>query len=179
MAVRPLLKPLLSRPADIFFTLYCLVHIPITLLIGTQNILPAEHFPLFLREALAGFAKNSGDPWLSAIVAGKALPPWWIACVVCEIFVQLPFFLYFPIAAIMRTPNIRIPSIIYGTHAATTLIPILFEVAQLYPSKISTEQLANLLGSYVPFLLIPLSLVLRMTVFWSEPVVSGKAKKMQ
>ncbi|KAI8849162.1 hypothetical protein BC829DRAFT_432699 [Chytridium lagenaria] len=115
------LKSLFSRPADLFFTVYCIIHIPITLFIATQNIFlvkhlfveirlnpAAEYFPLALRDALAGFAKNSGDPWLSTIVAKKPLPAWWLAFIWCELLIQLPFFLYFPIAAISRTPSIRI-----------------------------------------------------------------------
>ncbi|KAJ3110032.1 hypothetical protein HDU96_006974 [Phlyctochytrium bullatum] len=171
------LPPLLSRPADLLFSLYCIAHIPITLLIGTQNVLPAEYFPIPLREAVVGFAKNSGDPWLTAIVEQKPLPAWWLACIWCELLIQLPFFFFFPIAAILRTPAIRIPAILYGTHAATTLIPILAEAAQLYPGKITAEQFGNLLGSYVPFLIIPTLLVVRMTLFWTPPVESAKKKK--
>ncbi|KAJ3108628.1 hypothetical protein HDU97_000484 [Phlyctochytrium planicorne] len=64
----------------------------------------------------------------------------------------------------------------YGVHAATTLIPILGEVSKL-KGKITDEQLGNLLGSYVPFLIIPLLFVVRFAVFWKEPVEEKKIKK--
>lgn len=56
--------------------------------------------------------------------------PWFLSFLVCELFFQLPFF-FAAVRALWtgREHSIRIPGIIYGVHVATTVIPLLAEIA--------------------------------------------------
>ena len=54
---------------------------------------------------------------------------------------------------IYKKNMIRIPGIIYGTHVATTLIPILGEF--LMDRRLHASERNVLLGFYLPYLIIP------------------------
>ena len=53
----------------------------------------------------------------------STMPPWFKGIVYVEVFLQVPFFLAAIVAWLRRSNWIRIPTIIYGAHTATTLVP--------------------------------------------------------
>ena len=58
---------------------------------------------------------------------------------------------------------IRIPAIIYGSHVATTLIPILYHfIAADAMSQLTVTERLYLCAVYAPYLIIPLMLVYHM-----------------
>lgn len=87
-----------------------------------------------------------------------------------ELLFQLPFFIVATYAFIKKCAWIRLPSIIYGTHTCTTLIPILAEIV-LGHSEMSVEKAISgknvviLLAAYLPYFLIPAMLTIRMLVY--------------
>ncbi|XP_010076246.1 PREDICTED: transmembrane protein 97 [Pterocles gutturalis] len=96
-------------------------------------------------------------------------PEWFQAFVWCEAILQLPFF---PIAGYAFLKGgckwIRTPAIIYSTHVATTLLPILahilfhdFSASEHLGPRSQRERLA-LFSVYVPYLLIPLLILYTM-----------------
>uniref|UniRef100_A0A8D0FJD5 Transmembrane protein 97 n=1 Tax=Strix occidentalis caurina TaxID=311401 RepID=A0A8D0FJD5_STROC len=96
-------------------------------------------------------------------------PAWFKAFMYCEAVLQLPFF---PVAVYAFLKGgcrwIRTPAIIYSTHAATTLFAILAHI--LFHDFSQSEQLGprtqrerlTLLSVYVPYLLIPLLILVTM-----------------
>ncbi|XP_075760969.1 sigma intracellular receptor 2 [Pelodiscus sinensis] len=146
------------------FALYFLTHIPITLMIDLQALVPgAGIYPQSLTELLKWYAVTFKDPMM------LEPPAWFKSCIYCEAFLQMPFF---PIAAYAFFKGgckwIRTPAIIYSTHVATTLVPILahilfhdFAASKHLGPKTQQERL-TLLSIYVPYLLIPILILLTM-----------------
>ncbi|XP_010223460.1 PREDICTED: transmembrane protein 97 [Tinamus guttatus] len=96
-------------------------------------------------------------------------PEWFKSFIFCEAFLQLPFF---PIAAYAFLKGgckwIRTPAIIYSSHVATTLLPILahilfhdFSKSEHSGPQTQRERLI-LLSIYAPYLLIPLLILFTM-----------------
>ncbi|NXN31688.1 SGMR2 protein, partial [Nycticryphes semicollaris] len=145
------------------FALYFLSHIPITLLIDLQALLPAGLHPPALRDLLQWYVASFRDPLM------LQPPAWFKAFIYCEAFLQVPFF---PIAAYAFFKGcckwIKTPAIIYSTHVATTLFAILahilfhdFSESQNLGPQTQRERLV-LLSVYAPYLLIPLLLLFTM-----------------
>ncbi|CAM4669015.1 sigma intracellular receptor 2 [Caretta caretta] len=146
------------------FALYFLTHIPITLLIDLQALVPgAGIHPQSLTELLKWYAVTFKDPMM------LEPPAWFKSFVYCEAFLQMPFF---PIAAYAFLKGgckwIRTPAIIYSSHVATTVFPILahilfhdFSTSKHQGPETQQERLA-LLAIYVPYLLIPVLILFTM-----------------
>lgn len=138
------------------FLFYFVTHIPITILFDMQPLLHGTYlnYPKALLQMNADFIRDFEDPFL-----GK--PPLYFVCFTyCEIFLQLPFF-FIAIWALLRGSNwIRIPMIIYGTHVATTCIPLLATFWMDNPGRptkyINRVILSVIYGFYflVPFLMV-------------------------
>ncbi|ELU10549.1 hypothetical protein CAPTEDRAFT_77981, partial [Capitella teleta] len=101
-------------------------------------------------------------------------PVWFQSLCVCELLLQLPFF--FPAAWAFLTENnlwIRVPSIVYAAHVATTLVPILSYVylndfsKGKYPGPSTQSERLALMAIYSPYLIIPILMLLRF-VFGGE-----------
>ncbi|KNC51450.1 transmembrane protein 97 [Thecamonas trahens ATCC 50062] len=162
---------------DAVFLVYFAVHIPTTALIDAQCLpVVAELVPGFAKELLAYHVETFHDP----LVADP--PRWFVSLVVCEALLQLPFFFVAVYAFVAKRNWIRIPAIIYGAHVATTLVPILAEIAYAEPKAdspggvLTPELRATLIAIYIPYLLVPITLVVRMACAehpFGEP---GKAK---
>ncbi|XP_007935547.1 sigma intracellular receptor 2 [Orycteropus afer afer] len=143
---------------------YFLSHIPITLFIDLQVVLPRELYPVELRNVLQWYAKKFKDPLL------QDPPTWFKPFVLCELAFQLPFFPFATYAFFKGGCKwIRTPAIIYSVHTMTTLIPILsvllfedFSKASGFKGqgpKTFHERL-TLVSFYAPYFLIPLMLLL-------------------
>ncbi|KAJ7309051.1 hypothetical protein JRQ81_008342 [Phrynocephalus forsythii] len=145
-----------TRALEWVFALYFLTHIPITVFIDLQALLP-DFYPTALRQLLTWYTAAFKDPLM------VDPPPWFQSFIYCECFLQLPFF---PVAAYAfwkgKRRWIRTPAIVYAAHVATTLLPILahflfqdFSHAKPAGPETLPERL-TLLAFYFPYLLIPL-----------------------
>ncbi|CAM9725123.1 unnamed protein product [Bubo scandiacus] len=145
------------------FGLYFLSHIPVTLLVDLPLLLPDGLRPRGLTELLEWYTATFRDPLM------LQPPAWFKAFMYCEAVLQLPFF---PVAVYAFLKGgcrwIRTPAIIYSTHAATTLFAILahilfhdFSQSEQLGPRTQRERLA-LLSVYVPYLLIPLLILVTM-----------------
>uniref|UniRef100_A0A8C6D4C5 Transmembrane protein 97 n=1 Tax=Moschus moschiferus TaxID=68415 RepID=A0A8C6D4C5_MOSMO len=145
---------------------YFLSHIPITLLMDLQGVLPRDLYPVELRNLQQWYIEEFKDPLL------QNPPVWFKSFLFCELVFQLPFF---PIAAYAFFKGgckwIRTPAIIYSVHTMTTLIPILSTLLLDDFSKASRfrgqgpqtfQERLFLLSVYIPYFLIPLVLLLFM-----------------
>lgn len=89
--------------------------------------------------------------------AMREQPFWLKSLLAAELVFQLPFFFVAVYGLLYNKRWLRIPAIIYGSHTATTLLPILAEIS--FSIRISYEKKIALFGCYLPYLFIPLSIV--------------------
>ncbi|GCB67136.1 hypothetical protein scyTo_0005081 [Scyliorhinus torazame] len=165
-----------SRLLEWVFCLYFLSHIPITLGIDLQAVLPRDWYPGALQGLLKWYAARFKDPMI------MDPPTWFKALILCEAVLQLPFF---PIAAYAFYKGscswIRTPAIIYSTHVATTVISILAHILfndfteSTYPGPKSMSERLSLLAIYAPYLLIPVMILI--TMFFSKRYNPDEGKK--
>ncbi|GLC33960.1 hypothetical protein PLESTB_000822800 [Pleodorina starrii] len=159
----------LTSVLDGLFLAYFIIHVPTTILVDSQSVVPAQYFPGWAKDLLQWHIKTNGDHLVSTN------PLWFVSMVFCECFVQLPFFFVAAYAFIKRRNWIRIPCIIYGAHVATTMVPILTEI--LF-SPAAGPKRVTLALIYLPYLIVPLLLVVRMAVVAQPfgPASSGRKK---
>ena len=130
--------------ACVFF----LTHIPATVLMDSQAIFPPSVVPGFAKSLLKFHVDTNHDPLMAQ------QPVWFKAFILFELVFQLPFFFVGFYAFYKQCNWIRIPGIAYGTHTATTLIPILAEI--LYSNAIPDGGARlKLFLIYLPYLVIP------------------------
>ncbi|XP_077474895.1 sigma intracellular receptor 2 [Stigmatopora argus] len=173
------------RFLEIIYFFYFISHIPITLFIDLQLVLPTCLYPQTLRNLLKWYSNEFNDPLL------LHPPEWFKSLIVCEALLQMPFF---PIAAYAFLKGscrwIRTPVIIYSTHVATTLIPILSHIffynhtTESSWLPVTPQERWTLVFIYAPYLLVPVMLLLTMmlsTTYNSstnfESAFSNKVKK--
>ncbi|XP_027003343.1 sigma intracellular receptor 2 [Tachysurus fulvidraco] len=168
---------MLLRALELVFFFYFASHIPITLFIDLQALLPEHVFPQAFKDVLRWYASEFRDPMV------LDPPVWFKSFIFCEALVQLPFF---PVAAYAFFKGscrwIRTPAILYSVHVATSLIPILshvllynFPLAPLPGPQTSKERWA-LVCVYAPYLIIPLMLLLTMLFSSTYNSVSPSTK---
>lgn len=151
------------RVLELIFFFYFASHIPITLFIDLQALLPEHVFPQQLRDLLKWYAQEFKDPMM------MAPPEWFKSFVYCEAFLQMPFF---PIAAYAFLKGgckwIRTPAIVYSIHVATTLLPILAHILfhqfpkEPHPGPQTPQERWLLVSIYAPYLLVPLLIAFTM-----------------
>ena len=123
-------------------------HIPATILMDSQAILPPAVVPGFAKSLLRFHVRTNHDPLM------EWQPVWFKSFILFELLFQLPFFFVGFRAFYERRNWIRIPGIAYGAHTATTLVPILAEILthDEFPSEAARWQLFLI---YLPYLVIP------------------------
>ncbi|XP_061912673.1 glucocorticoid modulatory element-binding protein 1 isoform X4 [Entelurus aequoreus] len=151
------------RLLEILFFLYFASHIPITLFIDLQTVLPDYIYPQTLKDVVHVYAEKLNDPMV------LDPPEWFRSFIVCEALFQTPFF---PVAAYAFFKGgcqwIRTAAIVYSSHVATTLVPILSHI--LFhefpvdgPRGPQTPRERWMLASiYFPYLLVPVLLLCTM-----------------
>ena len=120
------------------FLVYFITHIPITLFVDAQAFL-GQYYPPSLQQLIVFYVDTFKDTLM-------AYPPaWFQSFILAELLFQLPFFFVASYALYYRKNWIRIPSIIYGTHVATTVWAILMETLMNTTNSQSekTQLLAN------------------------------------
>ena len=98
-------------------------------------------------------------------------PPWFVGIVWAELLLQVPFFIA-ALVAVVSSERMRLPTIIYGAHTATTLVPIL---AHFWgDASLTLQQRATLIAIYCPYLIMPLAMLWRASTRAAR--VGGRAK---
>ncbi|KAI9597710.1 transmembrane protein 6/97 [Syncephalis fuscata] len=133
---------------------YFLTHIPASIFIDAQALLPAIWVPLFLKDLRAWYAYMLEDPFMRPDRPTDQLV-WFRAMIACELCLQLPIMLlavqaFWPwsFAVSKQTATnyvdnirrLRVPLLIFGVHTATTLVPVL---AELYAWPTTTSGLSG------------------------------------
>ena len=131
------------------------------------NSLYPELYPAFLKEFVRDQYLNKYGDYL------MILPPVWLKALLYFEILQIPFYFAAIYALIYRKNWIRTPAIIYGSHVTTAVALLLAEF--LFSDKITDSQRLILCSFYLPYLIIPLSLMLYMA-FVSKPFMKEEKK---
>ena len=102
-----------------------------------------------------------------------ARPPWFRALVWLEVALQLPFFLYALAAFWRRDHRVRALAAAYGVSTATTLVPILAELAATAPQA----HRATLLAFYAPYAVVPAAIGAWMLAAKGDPFGNDRRTK--
>ncbi|XP_005111867.1 sigma intracellular receptor 2 [Aplysia californica] len=153
----------MPRLLDILFFFYFFTHIPITIFIDLQALLPQKYFPQKTVELKDWYCLHFRDPMM------VDPPTWFQAFVGCEFLVQLPFFFvaaYGFFKGAEKCPWLRWPCVVYGSHVATTLIPIISHIllhdfsTGKHPGPRNMEERFTLISIYCPYFFFPLFIML-------------------
>jgi len=141
--------------ARYLYIVFFAVHIPTSLLVDAQAVLPASWFPRAAQTMLQNFIQDYKDPLMS--------PPrqtWFLSLIWTELLFQVPCFFILLYGFIFRKEWIRVPAAIYGGFVCATMVPILTE---LYSHQGGPDYKRNaLLAMYAPYLLVPGILAIHM-----------------
>ncbi|KAJ3074907.1 Transmembrane protein 97 [Podochytrium sp. JEL0797] len=155
----PRRRPLTSRPGDLAMILFFALHIPITLLMGTQLALPdwtRANFPSSIVQAADDYARDTKD----FLVIQK--PIWFVSTVWCELFVQLPFFVFLIYSLCVDSRRLRTAGIVYATHTCTCLVPILAELVGREGTGQTREQWVQSVVVYSVWFFVPVVILVAM-----------------
>lgn len=129
-------------------------HIVFSFIIDGQAVFPKSLYPKALQDLLTWYATTLKDPLMSN--ASNIL--WFRSFVGCEMLFQVPFF--FAACLQLSSPSsfypewFRYACIAYGSHTATTMVPILATIST--NTEATWMERALLLSVYAPYLIFPL-----------------------
>jgi len=174
MAVR---TPLSSRPIDLFYFIFFVIHIPATLLIDCQAIWPKGLVPKSLQLLPPWYVGMSGDPLIGGamgIFNNESELAWFKSFLYLEALFQLPVFVIGAYGLWRNSRGIYGLLVLYGASTGTTTLACIAAVLGTPATSAATiaqnivsvtpEQRAMLLSSYVPFCVIPLFLAVDMAL---------------
>lgn len=136
----------------------------------TKTVIPSKHYPKPLRDLVQWHISHHGDFLV------RDNPLWFASLIWCELLIQLPFFFVAAYAFVRGKNWIRAPAIMYGAHAATTLVPILAELAFSDEGR-GNPRRAELLAIYGCYLAVPLAISVSMAAA-RIPFPSERKKKV-
>lgn len=137
------------------FLIYFITHIPITLSLDLQ-VLFGEYYPETFQKLAEWYIATYNDQ----LIQNK--PVWLKSFIWAEFLFQTPFFFVATYGLLFKRNWIRIPSIIYGAHVATTVWAIIAEF--IASETITQQEKVVLFGFYAPYFIIPALLMWYMAV---------------
>ncbi|KZV63581.1 hypothetical protein PENSPDRAFT_657202 [Peniophora sp. CONT] len=167
-------RPLSSRWLDAVYVGYFLIHIPVTLLLDLQSIYPAAITPAWFRAIPVWYVGFSNDPLIAgAMGLVKSTPTefaWLKSFMWLEVVFQLPLFFWGAYGLWKDSFSVYVPILIYGASTATTTLACVALVLgtsstsaatiEAGIASVTSAQRAKLLADYLPFLFLPLLMVL-------------------
>ncbi|KAG1842152.1 transmembrane protein 6/97 [Suillus subalutaceus] len=181
-------SPITSRPLDLVYFAFFLVHIPATLLIDLQALYPPSLTPYFIRALPQLYVQMSNDPLIGNVLGmlGDSQPFVWfktfLAVEAYDLF-QLPVFVLGARGLWRDSRSIYVLLLIYAASTTTTTLPCLSVLmttpttsAQTITDKVvsvTTSQRFLLLSSYIPFFIIPFIMTIDMASRLSKLVMTA------
>lgn len=148
---------LLCRKADLFYVVYLVLHIPITVVMDSTMVIPPQHQFAVQRTLLALHISQNKDFLL------LTMPLWLQVFAWFEMVVQLPIFV---VGAVMLARNRRqiYPVLmVYGFNAfLTTLVCVVYALVEGPSHGLLGAEVGRLVAVYMPYLAIPLVLMVDM-----------------
>ncbi|KAI7870773.1 transmembrane protein 6/97 [Spinellus fusiger] len=152
----------LSRPLDLIYLVYFVIHIPITLGIDGQALYPPLFVPKGAKSVLKFYIDTYKDPLM-----GSPIPLYWfLSFITAELTLQLPFFFY-AIYGLYK---------VYSAHVATTVLATLSEVLLNPLHPISSSERLILCVFYLPYFVLPLVMLVDSYRRVSQALVTVRAK---
>ncbi|KAJ7587995.1 transmembrane protein 6/97, partial [Mycena floridula] len=148
--------PLTARPLHLVYFIFFATHIPASLLIDLQALFGAP-FPYLIE----WYISMSGDPLISGMLRGNSDLVWFQTFLWLEMLFQVPVFFLGMWGLLKENQSIYMLLVVYGASTATTTLPCIFYIVSK-ADKVTSFQLLTLLGSYIPFFLIPLMICVDM-----------------
>jgi len=156
------------RLLELIFFLYFLTHIPVTVLFDSQILadeigIPKDLYPEEVVNLTKQYVAKFKDPYM------MDPPGWYKTFCYMELTLQLPFFFIATFAFMLGSKRwIRTPAIIYSSHVATTVAPMLYsfyfddftKVNRVGP--VTEEERLTLMAFYAPYFVIPVLILLTM-----------------
>ncbi|KAL5512954.1 hypothetical protein ACEPAH_3352 [Sanghuangporus vaninii] len=193
--------PLTSRPLDLIYFLFFLIHIPVTLLLDIQALYPHQYVPEQLRSLINWYLQWSADPVMAGVFGLNGPPALWVwfkSFLILEAIFQLPVFLVC-IQALWKDSRTSYPLLlIYSASSATTTIACIATVLRTPISStpvpatlltpfsdlpksalgttgltITPEQRTAVLSGYIPFLLVQVLMCVDIAVRVAGLVAAG------
>ncbi|CAM9539838.1 unnamed protein product [Ectocarpus fasciculatus] len=147
---------MISEYARWGFTAFFSSHFLISLLLDAQALSVGDKlFPQVLKGIMEFHVETNNDYFMA-----KPTAPWFAALVWLELLFQVPFFAFATAGFVRRWNSVRIPCIMYGTSAFTSVVPIIGDI--LASEKVTDPQRYKLICIYLPWLILPLVLALMM-----------------
>eukprot|EP01119_Soliformovum_irregulare_P004106 TRINITY_DN15113_c0_g1_i1.p1 TRINITY_DN15113_c0_g1~~TRINITY_DN15113_c0_g1_i1.p1 ORF type:complete len:167 (-),score=8.41 TRINITY_DN15113_c0_g1_i1:49-549(-) len=133
---------------------YCILHVFISLFCDAQAIAPASWYPHQVRSVVHDwYVPLFKDPFMSTPT------PWFQSLIWAEMTVQSAYIIAGIYAFSTHKNWIRMPSILYGVHVATTMLPIFGEIFFGKNRLLTWGDKAQIAALYSPYFFIPLYLV--------------------
>ncbi|KAL7414706.1 transmembrane protein 6/97 [Mrakia frigida] len=157
--------PLTSRPLDLFYFAFFVIHIPATLCVDLQAFYPADVTPQILKDLMSFYISLTNDPTMQGVLGLTDAKPsvflWFKSLLYLEALFQLPTFFIGAYGLYHNSRRVWPLLVIYGASTATTLLPVLAMVLAAPgegggKESLTVEQRGMLLASYLPFLFLPL-----------------------
>ncbi|KAI8985112.1 transmembrane protein 6/97 [Pilobolus umbonatus] len=165
---------ILSRPLDLIFVIYFITHIPPTLLLDFQALYPSDWVPQSIKDLLSLYIQTYRDP----LVGSPVTLYWFKSFIICEALFQFPFFIIASIYLIKDNRDCYDTDIspVYGSHVATTVIASLAEVMFNDKYGLTVNEQYVLCGFYIPYLIIPILMVIDSSYRINRLIVNNKIK---
>ncbi|KAF8745474.1 hypothetical protein AX14_008900 [Amanita brunnescens Koide BX004] len=180
--------PLTSRPVDLLYFCFFLIHVPATLLLDIQHLYPTDLVPSFVRTLLRLYIQMSNDPLVGGIAGYfTGTNPdqfvWFKSFIVLEAIFQLPVFFLGMRGLYNDSRAIYVLILLYGASTATTTLPcvaVIFQTPETTAltiakniASVTSAQRLLLLSSYIPFMIIPLIMAVDMAYRVLDLVKAG------
>ncbi|KAG2354951.1 transmembrane protein 6/97 [Suillus spraguei] len=178
--------PITSRPLDLIYFAFFLVHIPATLLIDLQALYPPSLTPYFIRALPQLYVQMSNDPLIGSVLGMLGDSKhfvWFKTFLAIEALFQLPVFVLGARGLWRDARSIYVLLLVYGASTTTTTLPCLSVLlttpttsAQTITDQVisvTSSQRLLLLSSYIPFFVIPLVMTVDMASRLSKLVTTG------
>ncbi|GAB5588136.1 Transmembrane protein 97 [Umbelopsis nana] len=169
--------PLTSRPLDLTYFIYVATHIPITIGLDCQTLYPPNWIPKPLVALNNYYITEFKDP----LISNASNLVWFKSFIYCEAILQLPFFFWALRGLYYNKPITRVGLLAYGAHVATTVVPVMAEVAfgATANATLTAAERYTLLGLYLPYFLIPATMVVDSWLKLSTKLRSGGSKEKE
>ncbi|KAF8630459.1 hypothetical protein AX15_002908 [Amanita polypyramis BW_CC] len=183
----PVHARLTSRPLDLIYFCFFLIHIPATLLLDIQHLYPVWLVPPFIQALPRYYLQMSNDPLVGGVSGFLGINTehliWFKCFIALEVLFQLPVFFLGARGLYTNSRSIYVLLLAYGASTATTTLPCVAAILQTPETTAATiaqkivsvtfEQRLLLLSGYIPFLLIPLMMAVDMAFRLNKVVGAG------
>ncbi|KAH9825284.1 transmembrane protein 6/97 [Melampsora americana] len=142
---------------------FLVMHAVATVVIDIQPVLPPTIIPSAFKKLLNFYIIISNDPLMIGASSGSPNYLWFRWLLAHEFIFFLPTYLFGILGLWKGDPTVYPLLLAYGAAASTTTATCLIDVLfGSHDSHLTTKQSLFLLSSYVPFFILPLTILLDM-----------------